>query len=192
MHVTRRATSAMAAMAIGAGLTVLGAGGPAMAAQATLPALHAAPQGCAPNQSYSFSAKHSFWVTNPNPGLHVSGPGGVQLHLSVTHGTKVHGEVSGSGDFSIPKLVNDAKLKIDANLAYTKSMSVTQSATWRVPQRYGHGWLAFGYYGYSFKWEFARVDAGCKVHVLGRGTGRLPGKNPGFNKGRGIAPPETK
>jgi len=188
MCMTRRIASAAAGMAMAAGLVVLGGPGAAMAAPAPP---GATPRGCAPQEGYVYSHKHVYWVTNKNKDLHVTGPGGVRISLTISSGTKVHGEVTGSGKYSVAKIIKGADLNISGDLSYTQSQSVTKGASWKVPSRYAHGWLAFGFYGYRFTWKLERVDEACKPEVVAKGTGKLPGHNPGFNKGRGIAPPYT-
>lgn len=149
------------------------------------------PFGCAPSDPiYAVSAPApSWWASGPSKSTF--GPSGVRITVSVTSGYSYSGSIGGSGSFDISAIVAKAQATISAAISYTNSTSVSQSASYVVPSDWAWGWLAYGSAEYNISWtEYLRRES-CSLVEVASGSGHLPTRFSGFNKGEGIGPSGT-
>lgn len=165
------------AAALGTALSAAGAAAPALAGA------HA-PHVCPAGEWYSVSGSKPYFVLHKK----TTGAGGIELKLGVSSGTKVSGEVTTSGSYSLNDLISKADAKISSKIAYSRTSSVSQSASWKVPSSYSVGWLGWGSWGYKFSWQRGHYVGSCRFVVDRRGTAKLPAKTTGFDKGKGEGP----
>jgi hypothetical protein len=167
------------AAALGTALSAAGAAAPAQAAA------HA-PHVCPAGEWYSVSGSKPYFILRK--GDKTTGPHGVRLRLGVSSGTKVSGQVTASGSYSLNDLISKADAKISAKIAFSRTSSVNQSASWKVPSSYPVSWLGWGSWGYKFNWQRGHYIGSCRFVVDRRGTAKLPAKATGFDKGKGEGP----
>ncbi len=165
------------AAALGTALSAAGAAAPALAAA------HA-PHVCPAGEWYSVSGSKPYFILHKK----TTGAAGITLKLGVSSGTKVTGQVTASGSYSLNDLISKADAKIDAKIAFSRTSSVSQSASWKVPSSYPVGWLGWGSWGYKFNWQRGHYIGSCRFVVDRRGTAKLPAKATGFDKGKGEGP----
>jgi len=142
--------------------------------------------GCPTGTIYTTSDGQHYFI--PKGGNYTTnGPAEVTLSVSVTNGTIVTGTVTGSVSFSLSAILASATATFGGSFAISKTSSVTTTGSW-TPET-GHGWLAWGAWGYAFDWQQGHYDGGCHWIQTGSGEGIAPNVSTGFDKGYGYGPP---
>jgi hypothetical protein len=137
----------------------------------------AAPEGCPPDPTYSYSGVSSHNVGMVPP---ASAPGGHTLSIAITAGTSVTGTVGGSVSGDVNAIVAGAKAQVSASIALTLSASVTYSDSWKVPSSWRLGYLHAGAQRKQMTWKYGHYKANCAWHTDRSGTAKLPYHIPAF------------
>ncbi len=137
------------------------------------------PQGCAPVSYYSTWDGHHYFI----PRIKKAGNKGIVLRIKVGSRTTVTTKTTESGgggvSFSVPKVVASAHANISHTIVRTVENSQAESASYKVTASYG--WLAYGAWGYTYKWDRGYINLACKAIVVARGTAKSPAHTPGFD-----------
>ncbi|WP_405619422.1 hypothetical protein [Streptomyces sp. NBC_00076] len=172
MHTTTVRRYAVRGLA-GAGVTSLFALLGATPAMAQV----AAPQGCPPDPTYSYSNVSTHHVGMVPP---ASAPGGHTLSIAITAGTSVTGTVGGSVSGDVHAIVAGAKAQVNASIALTLSASVTYTDSWKVPSSWRIGYLHAGAQRKEMTWKYGHYKANCAWRTDRSGTAKLPYHIPAF------------
>lgn len=135
------------------------------------------PLACAPDPSYHFSnvSSSSIEMVPRNYGQH-----GTTVGITITVGTSVTGTIGGSYTTGVSVLVADAKVSVNASIAWTLSASVSYSGSFTVPASQSTGWIAAGAQSNSMNWQYGSYNGACTWIVSRTGTAKLPYHVPYF------------
>jgi hypothetical protein len=137
----------------------------------------AAPEGCPPDPTYSYSGVSSHNVGMVPP---ASAPGGHTLSIAITAGTSVTGTVGGQVEGSVNAIVAGAKAQVNSSIALKLEASVTYKDTWTVPSSWRLGYLHAGAHRDEMTWKYGHYKANCAWHTDRSGTAKLPYHIPAF------------
>lgn len=123
---------------------------------------------------FAFSDKASIYI--PDPSTRVYGDAGVTLSILVGKSYTFSTSVTGTTGITVESLLVKANASLAIQTSKSRTSSLTQGGSWKVPGP-GQGWLEVGTTdAYSFKWEKYKFNSPCTKVALATGTTKAPSK----------------
>lgn len=152
----------MVSLAIGAALAFGTVSVPAYASDTV------GPQVCEPSGTQYTTTQYTKYIGNSS--TRVYGASGGTLTISAGKQTTVSGSLQGTASAEAGVIFAKASASVGISIGLSKTVTVTNSYSWKVPASQSVGWIELGSAGYQITWSKGYYSTPCVWNRTGGGT----------------------